>query len=211
MNGEPIQARATKTTFVYDTRTGKVVHIHQFVPARPDGTCSDREMEETAVSLAPAAWDRANLAALHHDKDLELNPEHQYRVDIKSRRLVVEPTPLEPTQRGISKGDEPLQPRATKTTFVYDTRTGKVVHVHQFIPARPGGTCSDREMEEAAVNLAPAAWDRANLAVLHDDKELELNPRQQYRVDIKSRRLVVEPAPPEPAQGGTRVPGTTRA
>jgi hypothetical protein len=95
---------------------------------------------------------------------------------------------------------EPLEPKATKTWFVYDRRTGKVVHIHQFIPASPGGTCSDREMEETALKLAPAAWDRANLSVLHHDKELDINPKYQYRVNIKSRALVVESAPPEPTQ-----------
>lgn len=98
MNSNPMQSQPTKTSFVYDTRTGKVVHIHQFIPAQPDGTCSDSEMEETALRLAPAAWDRAKLGILHYAKRLDLNPEHQYRVDVKSRELVVEPAPLKPVQ-----------------------------------------------------------------------------------------------------------------
>jgi hypothetical protein len=98
MNGEPIQPKATKTSFVYDAQTGKVVHVHQFIPARPDGTCSDREMEETALKLAPAAWDRAQLGVLHHDEEMDLDPKHRYRVDLKNRRLVVELAPREPTQ-----------------------------------------------------------------------------------------------------------------
>ena len=102
MDVEPTQARATRTSFVYDTRTGKVVHIHQFVPYG-DGTISEREMEETALKLAPHAWARAQLAVLHHGagENHELSPEHRYRVDIESRRLVVEPAPEGPTQGNV--------------------------------------------------------------------------------------------------------------
>lgn len=98
MDREPLEAKATKTWFVYDRRTGKVVHIHQFIPAHPGGTCSDREMEETALKLAPVAWDRAYLSVLHHEKELDINPEHQYRVDIEKGALVVEPAPPPRTQ-----------------------------------------------------------------------------------------------------------------
>lgn len=90
------QPRPTKISFVYDTRTGEVVHIHQFIPAYPDGTCSEREMEETALKLAPTIFDRAQLAVLHHDEELGLTAAYQYRVDIESRRLVREPIPSEP-------------------------------------------------------------------------------------------------------------------
>ena len=96
MDGEPIQPQATKTSFVYDTRTGKVVHIHQFIPLSRDGSCTNREMEETALKLAPSEWDRAQLGVLHHEKEGDLNPEYQYRVDVSNHELLVEPAPLEP-------------------------------------------------------------------------------------------------------------------
>jgi hypothetical protein len=104
MNTEPTQAKATKTSFVYDTRTGKVVHVHQFIPAAPGGTCSDSEMETMALKLAPAAWDRAQLGVLHDDGELELNPEHRYRVDVQKLEVVFEPAPTAPTQARRREG-----------------------------------------------------------------------------------------------------------
>lgn len=89
MADEPIQAKPTKTSFVYDTRTGKVVHIHQFVPCHPDGTCSNSEMEKAALELAPARCDRAHLAVLHHDGD-KYDPSIRYRVDCDNYTLVAE-------------------------------------------------------------------------------------------------------------------------
>lgn len=101
MSGEPTQSQPTNTTYVYDTRTGKVVHIHQFIPYG-DGTISEREMEKTARELAPRAWDQKRLAVLHHGKGEkhELSPDHRYRVDLQTRRLVVEPAPEGPAQGG---------------------------------------------------------------------------------------------------------------
>lgn len=90
MTSGPIQAKPTKTSFVYDTRTGKVVHIHQFIPSHPDGTCSDSEMERTALQLAPARCDRAHLAVLHHDGDRYADRAVRYRVDCDKRTLVEE-------------------------------------------------------------------------------------------------------------------------
>jgi hypothetical protein len=90
MADEPNQARPTKTSFVYDTRTGKVVHIHQFVPYHPDETCLDSEMEKTALQLAPTHFDRAHLAVLHYDGDKYDDPSIQYRVDLDKSTLVEE-------------------------------------------------------------------------------------------------------------------------
>lgn len=98
MDHEPVEGKPSKTTFVYDKKTGKVVHIHQFIPYHPDGACSDHEMEETAMKLAPLAWDRSQLGALHHGKTLEISPEHRYRIDVESHRLVVEPAPTKPVR-----------------------------------------------------------------------------------------------------------------
>lgn len=99
MDAEPGQSKATMTTFVYDTRTGKVVHIHQFVPYG-DGTISEAEMAKTAMELAPASWDRQRLAVLHRGKghNHELRPEQRFRVDLGTRRLVVEQAPQGPAQ-----------------------------------------------------------------------------------------------------------------
>jgi hypothetical protein len=96
---------------------------------------------------------------------------------------------------------EPSQPKATMTSFVYDTRTGKVVHIHQFVPYGDG-TISEAEMAKTAMELAPDAWDRKRLAVLHHGKghNHELRPEHRFRVDLGTRRLVVEQAPQGPAQ-----------
>ena len=90
MADETILANPTKTSFVYDTRTGKVVHIHQFVPYHPDETCSDSEMEKTALQLAPIHFDRSHLAVLHYDGDKHSDTSIQYRVDLDKRTLVEE-------------------------------------------------------------------------------------------------------------------------
>lgn len=106
---------------------------------------------------------------------------------------------------------EPFEAKATKTTFVYDTGTGKVVHVHQFIPFDPNGTISDREMEEMALSQAPPAWERSRLSFLHRGKDLELSPRQHYRVDVKNRKLLIEAAPTRPAQDRRRAAPSPKA
>jgi hypothetical protein len=90
----PIEARASRTTFVYDTATGKVVHVHQFIPATPGGTCSDEEMAETAMALAPSAYARDAVDVLHAD-EVELVPGHVYRVDVERRTVVAEPLPAD--------------------------------------------------------------------------------------------------------------------
>lgn len=86
-------SRATQTCFVYSRQTGEVVHIHQFVPAEPDGRISDEAMEETALKLAPASFDRAGLAVLHRGADLDLTSATRYRVDVEGGELVEEPVP----------------------------------------------------------------------------------------------------------------------
>lgn len=86
-------SKATQTCFVYDRRTGEVVHIHQFVPVEPDGRMAEEEMEETARRLSPAKHDRAGLAVLYRGADLELTPAVFYRVDVERGELVEESIP----------------------------------------------------------------------------------------------------------------------
>jgi hypothetical protein len=89
----------TQTTFVYDRNSGEVVHIHQFVPAEPDGRCSEEEMEETALRLAPKSFDGNRLAILHEGA-LQISPEYLYRVEVDSGRLVTETVPSTPVSGG---------------------------------------------------------------------------------------------------------------
>jgi hypothetical protein len=85
--------------------------------------------------------------------------------------------------------NEPMEAIPSKTTFVYDARTGKVVHIHQFV----GESCSDDDMERTALELAPGQLDRKHLSVIHDASiGKELSPDRHYRVDVKARRVVAE-------------------
>jgi hypothetical protein len=113
MDREPYEAKAAKTTFVYDARTGKVVHIHQFIPFDPKGTISDREMEEMAFAQASPKWERSRLSVLHHGKELELNPAKHYRVDVKSRKLLIEAAPTRPVHEPRPRPVSPRKARAT--------------------------------------------------------------------------------------------------
>jgi hypothetical protein len=63
-------------------------------------------------------------------------------------------------------------------------------------------------MEEMALKLAPTRWDRAELAVLHDDEQLDITPEHRYRVDVENRRLVMEPAPSDPPWREAQPPAT---
>ena len=90
----PYEEKPTNTCFVYDKRTGKVVHIHQFIAADPDGKCSKEEMEKSALSLAPTRCNRAHLGVVHLDEaDQRLNPEFIYRVDLNTQKLIRERAP----------------------------------------------------------------------------------------------------------------------
>lgn len=91
----PFEEKPTNTCFVYDKRTGNVVHIHQFIADDPNGKCSREEMEKSALTLAPTRCDRAFLAVLHSDEaDQQLSPEFIYRVDCNTQKLIRERAPL---------------------------------------------------------------------------------------------------------------------
>lgn len=98
--------------------------------------------------------------------------------------------------------DMPFQEKPTRTCFVYDKRTGKVVHIHQFIATDPNAACSTEEIEKTALKLAPTQCDRAHLSVLHsDESEQQLSPEFRYRVNCNTHKLIREPAPAIPQVG----------
>ena len=117
---EPFEAKAAKTTFVYDLRTGRVVHVHQFIPYEPNGTISDREMEEMALTQAPPVFERSSLSVVHYGRDLELSPAKHYRVDVKTRKLIVEAAPTKPVQDRSrrSASSRKAQPRPARRRAV---------------------------------------------------------------------------------------------
>lgn len=92
------------------------------------------------------------------------------------------------------------EPTAQQTSFVYDVRTGEVVHIHQFCPLEKGGRCSETEMEKAALSLAPEDISRTDLSVLHHSGELELNPASRYRVDPGRKKYIEERMPSAPSR-----------
>lgn len=84
-------AKAEQTCLVYDVRTGVVVHIHQFCPLEAGGRCSDAEMDETALALAPDECPRDQLATLQVVGDIELRSGHLYYVDRDRKTFRAEP------------------------------------------------------------------------------------------------------------------------
>jgi hypothetical protein len=109
-NGEPMDddallSQPMQTSVVYDQRTGEIVHIHHFVPTDPDDVCPTDEMAETALEMAETALklaashsdgaqrrseSRIGLGVAHFGRDLILNPEYNYRIDVENRRLIEE-------------------------------------------------------------------------------------------------------------------------
>ncbi len=98
-------SQPTQTSVVYDQRTGEIVHIHQFVPAYPDDVCPTDEMAEMALEMAETALKltvshsdgaqrrsepRIGLGVAHFGRDLILNPECSYRIDVEDGRLIEE-------------------------------------------------------------------------------------------------------------------------
>lgn len=88
-----VEAKATKTAVVYDTRTGEVVHVPSNSFRSTWWHMSRQGNGEDGAQLAPGGVDRARLGVLH-DKGREFSPAFQYRVDVKSRMLVADRAPL---------------------------------------------------------------------------------------------------------------------
>jgi hypothetical protein len=104
MENELPNSEPTQFAFVYDSRTGEIVHVHQFVPISPDGRCPIDEMTQTALTLAPSTFDRSELGVLHHEGVLELSHQVACRVDVAKNQLVREPPhqPLTPAEMDVT-------------------------------------------------------------------------------------------------------------
>ena len=105
MDDDALLSQPMQTSVVYDQRTGEIVHIHQFVPAYPDDDCPTDEMAKTALEMAETALKlavstsdgaqrrsepRIGLGVAHFGRDLMINPESSYRIDVESGRLIEE-------------------------------------------------------------------------------------------------------------------------
>jgi hypothetical protein len=77
-----------------------------------------------------------------------------------------------------------------KTMIVYDTSTGKIIHVHEVL-ALPGVTLpSESELESQARNMAEKSTGRTmtQAAVMHVRRE-DIKPDFHYEVDVKNKVL----------------------
>ena len=101
MTLEPAQEGDRTTVVVYERATGDIVHIHEVVTERGGKHPSQKAIEAAAVEYALEGprgrqLSAKGVAALQLKERFEALPEHDYRVDLKTRRLVrspVRPTP----------------------------------------------------------------------------------------------------------------------
>jgi hypothetical protein len=75
---------------------------------------------------------------------------------------------------------------------VFDARTGKVVHVHQFVPASARTRCTADDLAKEALRIAAQEHPDADLKPVPASAAKTLDPRVNYRFDTKSRKLIVE-------------------
>jgi len=83
--------------------------------------------------------------------------------------------------------------REVATYVVHDRRTGEILHTHRVL-AFPGATIpSIAKVEEEALDSASKVYGKplSGLSALRVQKE-DLKPGVQYKVDMRTRKLVVE-------------------
>lgn len=91
---------------VYDARTGKVVHLHEFVPADARGRCANDALAQEALRIAAHEHPDADLKVAHPSPSARLDPRAHYRYDAKSRKLVAGPARLTPRERVDRRGND---------------------------------------------------------------------------------------------------------
>jgi len=84
------EAPTSQFCLVYEKDTGKVVHIHEFIPAEPSSGCSREELEIQALQLAPTKYPRSGLAAFHPTTHQVFKRHFRYQVDTRRNALLVE-------------------------------------------------------------------------------------------------------------------------
>ena len=86
---EADQANASQWCLIYERRTGKVVHIHQFLPLTTDDLMSHEALEKAALAeLAPDSHPNADSFGVFHPKaNAVLEPNVEYVIDLKSHSL----------------------------------------------------------------------------------------------------------------------------
>ncbi len=97
----------------------------------------------------------------------------------------------------------PFDSSPTQTCVVYDQRTGRVVHVHDFIPAEPGGSAAPSEMRAAALEATGSVVEQQYLAVAEVPEDL-LDSKGACRVNAETGKVYaeslgpVDPGPTDP-------------
>lgn len=86
--------------------------------------------------------------------------------------------------------------------FIYDAKTGRVLHRHEVVTLRGGTHPTDKEIEREAVALfsASASTFKGATGILHFDPR-PLKPDTLYKVDVKTRALVEQPIKPRRTRG----------
>jgi hypothetical protein len=92
--------------------------------------------------------------------------------------------------RGTSGKPEYLIP--TQACVVYDQRDGRIVHIHEFVPATAGGSYSLDELHTAAMGMASRLCGTEFLAIADAPAELVREPRNVWRVDLSTGELKAE-------------------
>jgi hypothetical protein len=91
----------------------------------------------------------------------------------------------------LIESTEADEPNISQWCLVYDTRTGKVVHAHQFFALSKSALMSQERLEHAALaEIAPhLRKETSSFAVFHPTSDEPFEPMQRYRVDVKSGAL----------------------
>lgn len=80
----------------------------------------------------------------------------------------------------------------TQAVAVYDRSSGEIVHIHAFVPARPGGTMPVDELRDAAMEMASRFCGTESLSVADVPEELLRQPGRRLAVDPKSGKVGAE-------------------
>ena len=98
------EAAAAEWCVVFDTRTGKAVHIHQVVSAGAREPASREELEREALEMAAARHPRETLRVAHPSRDVPLDPRLDYRIDPQSESVRTERVDLASRRRAGKTG-----------------------------------------------------------------------------------------------------------
>ena len=85
------EAPVSQWCAVVDTRSGSVVHIHQFIPLDESELLPPDELAAQALEQTPSRHQRDHLGVVHPDRDAPVEREMRYSVDSGTGRLVSRP------------------------------------------------------------------------------------------------------------------------